>query len=115
MDISLILKGAYGKEKTNAAPPSKIITRKTNKRIKLDESTQEYENSECPPLVKHKSNTEPVTATTHSSLVPSLPDIPLTPEEFAPQIGSPIHIFDPSLSGNPTKTIPLTQSIVPRP
>ncbi|MBA0706439.1 hypothetical protein Golax_018548, partial [Gossypium laxum] len=72
MDISTILKEARTKGKTTVVLSSKVTSKKMKKKVRLEESTQETESSECSPLIRHKSGNEPTTTVTHTSPVLTL-------------------------------------------
>lgn len=64
MYISSILIRDRGKEKTTSILPHKTKTKDTRKRARKKEGTWESESSECPPLVRYKSNKEPAVTIT---------------------------------------------------
>ncbi|KAL1165896.1 hypothetical protein V6Z11_A06G159600 [Gossypium hirsutum] len=98
--------------KTNVALSRKTTTKKTNKRPRLEESTQETGSSECPPLTRHRSEKEPALIVTCTSLVFALPEAPIPPMEPVHKVDSLIHIYDPLLIENLTKATPLIQLVV---
>ncbi|KAH1031272.1 hypothetical protein J1N35_043446 [Gossypium stocksii] len=113
MDISAILNKAQAKKKTTTASSRKTTVKKSNKRPRLEESTQETRISECHPFTQRKPNKELVTTDIHTSPVLILPAIQAPPTEFVHPIDPLIHIFDPLLTKSPIEAIPLIQSFFP--
>ncbi|MBA0577301.1 hypothetical protein Golob_025260 [Gossypium lobatum] len=113
MDISTILKEARTKGKTTVVLSSKVTLKKMKKKVRLEESTQETESSECSPLIRHKSGNEPTTTVTHTSPVLTLHMVADSSMKAVPHTVSLIHISDPPLIVRPTEAIPQIQSITP--
>ncbi|KAH1038765.1 hypothetical protein J1N35_040508 [Gossypium stocksii] len=83
MDISSILKGTHSLGKTTVTSSKKIVEKKTKKRVRIEESTQESSSSDCPPLIGHRPRREPVATVSPTLTILTLLEIPSLLEESA--------------------------------
>lgn len=108
----LSLRSSYLGEATIGSS-KKTAAKTTKKMTRVEQSTQESEGNECPPLIRHRPSKELVTVVTPTPLVLALPKFPSLPKESAPLPCSPIHSFYPSLLRNTLETILSIQLTVP--
>lgn len=110
MDITTVLGEAHAKERATTSPSTKSAAKKNQKKPKLQESTQEIEESGHPQLKLRRLRKRLPTPETPTSPILVLPAIPV---ESVHSIDSSICHIDPLLVEVPTETLCLEQPVVP--